>query len=322
MKQTFVKESREILQRCRLHLAALKSETNRAMVVQSLQILADNLCEPALMVGMPTVFEVAVQWRQLVCALDPDHITPAILQRLGHLCHVLDRILTTDLNGSLLSAHDILAHDLKSPLSLIKTTAENLLVHAQPESAGGLQRILRQADKGLQLIAHWLHDAAQLKAGEQKEKIFVLHFLQECCDSWLEMVATKRMQLQLQVEEALRVHGHALYLAQIVHNLVGNAIKFSPPGSRIAIHAKKSRLPGRDVEAVLFEVTDQGRGIDAEQLPFLFLKRTQAEAQDRAQGSGLGLAICKSLCEWHGGTIWARSLPHQGSTFSFVIPDG
>jgi signal transduction histidine kinase len=321
MKETFVQEARENLQDCLKYLEQLRNVTDKTTVCRALFLLIDNLCEPAMMVGMPAIFEIADQLRRSLAELASRATIEAdMLQKMEQQCYVMQSILAAE--GTLtLSANDILAHDLKSPLGIIKTTVENLLQVWPHESAAPLQRILRQTNKGLQLLSHWLQQEAQASAQQDRKELAVMEVVEECCESWQSQAQQKNISISQSVEKALTVHAHALYLSQILHNLMGNAIKFSGAGGRIEIKALKSTLPGSARSAVLFHVLDQGPGIDEQQLPYLFLQRIQARVQDRLHGSGLGLAICKQLCEWHGGTIWVRSQLDQGSVFSFVIPD-
>jgi signal transduction histidine kinase len=106
-------------------------------------------------------------------------------------------------------------------------------------------------------------------------------------------------------------------ILQTLTNLIGNAVKFSPPGSEIRLGA---RMEGDD--QVVFEVQDHGRGIPADKLEIIFERFQQVDASDsRAMGgTGLGLAICRAIVEQHGGKIWARSEVGKGSTFAFSVP--
>jgi signal transduction histidine kinase len=100
---------------------------------------------------------------------------------------------------------------------------------------------------------------------------------------------------------------------QVISNLVGNAVKFTPAGGRVAIEA---------VEAdgvVRVMVRDTGQGIAKEELPHVFGQFWQAGRADR-RGIGLGLAIAHGIIEAHGGQIWVESEPGQGSTFHFTLP--
>lgn len=322
MKETFVQEARENLQDCLMFLAQLRTVPDKSAVFRALSLLIDNLCEPAMMVGMPAIFEIAGQLRRSLSDLASRATIDAdMLRKMEQQCYAMQSALAADWGALGLSAKDILAHDLKSPLGIIKSTVENLLQVWPQEKVAPLQRILRQTNKGLQLLSHWLQQEAQASAEQDRRELAVTELVEECCDSWLAEAQQKNIIIFQSVEKALMVHAHALYLSQILNNLMGNAIKFSGSGGRIEVKAMKSTLPGSGRSAVLFHVSDQGPGIEEQQLPYIFLQRVQARVQDRLHGSGLGLAICKHLCEWHGGTIWVRSQLDQGSIFSFVIPD-
>jgi signal transduction histidine kinase len=102
-------------------------------------------------------------------------------------------------------------------------------------------------------------------------------------------------------------------LLQVFENLIGNAIKFTPPGGRITVGAQSR------AGELLFSIADTGVGIPAESLPRVFDRFWQAKRTERS-GAGLGLPICKGLVEAHGGRIWVESTPGHGSTFYFTIP--
>ena len=112
------------------------------------------------------------------------------------------------------------------------------------------------------------------------------------------------------------VHGDADRLRQVIANLVGNALKFTPDGGRVEV------VTGCTNECSSITVTDTGTGIDAALLPTLFDPFVQAgPAAKQKEGLGLGLAICRGIAEAHGGTLRASSPgPGKGSTFRFEIP--
>ncbi|BAT53447.1 Multi-sensor Signal Transduction Histidine Kinase [Nostoc sp. NIES-3756] len=106
-------------------------------------------------------------------------------------------------------------------------------------------------------------------------------------------------------------------IIQTLTNLLGNAIKFSPPDSTITLIAQQQ------TDYVLFQVTDQGRGIPTDKLEAIFGRFQQVDATDSRVkgGTGLGLAICRTIIEQHGGQIWAESKIDVGSTFFFTLPN-
>jgi signal transduction histidine kinase len=102
-------------------------------------------------------------------------------------------------------------------------------------------------------------------------------------------------------------------IAQALSNLVGNAVKFSSPGSEVVVTVRVLD------EEIVFAVADRGRGMTPEQLAHAFDRFWQSSRTDR-QGAGLGLAITKGIIDAHGGRIWAESVPDSGSTFYFSLP--
>jgi len=104
-------------------------------------------------------------------------------------------------------------------------------------------------------------------------------------------------------------------ILQVLENLVGNALKFTPPGGVVTVAAARAEDPAW----VVFSVRDTGPGIAGEHLLRVFDRFYQAQSADR-RGSGLGLAICKAIVEAHGGSIWAESEPGKGATFLFTLP--
>jgi signal transduction histidine kinase len=101
-------------------------------------------------------------------------------------------------------------------------------------------------------------------------------------------------------------------LLQVLDNLIGNAIKFTPRGGHITLGATPSN--GK----VLLRVSDTGAGIAADHLAHIFDRYWQARARDR-RGTGLGLAIVKGIVDAHGGKIWVESAPGRGTTIFFTL---
>jgi len=104
-------------------------------------------------------------------------------------------------------------------------------------------------------------------------------------------------------------------LRQVLHNLIGNAVKYSPRGGRVDVHARWASGQLR------LDVTDEGIGLAPEDFARVFDQYYRASQATALEGSGLGLYICQAIISAHGGRIWATSPgPGRGSTFSFVIP--
>jgi sensor histidine kinase YesM len=122
--------------------------------------------------------------------------------------------------------------------------------------------------------------------------------------------------LQKEIDEKLpAVRMDQEKILQVLRNLIGNAVKFTPDGGEVRVSA---RLANREVEV---SVSDTGPGIRKENLTTIFEKFHQASTDSsRIKGTGLGLAIVRHVISAHGGRVWAESEPGHGSTFHFVLP--
>jgi two-component system phosphate regulon sensor histidine kinase PhoR len=112
------------------------------------------------------------------------------------------------------------------------------------------------------------------------------------------------------------VLGNDLRLGQVVANLVGNAIKYTPDGGLISVRASNND------SQIVVSVQDTGFGIPLADQPYVFDKfyRVKTVETDGISGTGLGLAIVKSVIERHNGRVWVESEPGVGSTFTFILP--
>ena len=108
-------------------------------------------------------------------------------------------------------------------------------------------------------------------------------------------------------------------IIQTLANLLSNALKFSPDRSTIRLQVESQES---QEHLILFQVSDQGRGIPEEKLEAIFERFQQVDVSDAREkgGTGLGLSICRSIIERHGGKIWAESILGKGSTFYFTLP--
>jgi signal transduction histidine kinase len=105
-------------------------------------------------------------------------------------------------------------------------------------------------------------------------------------------------------------------IAEVLSNLVGNALKFTPDGGSVVVSVHRSRESAQDV---CFSVRDTGVGIPSDAIPHLF-DRFWQKSEHAVRGTGLGLFIAKGLVDAHHGRIWVTSRPGEGSEFLFVLP--
>jgi len=131
------------------------------------------------------------------------------------------------------------------------------------------------------------------------------------------LIEAKKITLKTKIDEKLPgLKMDRERILQVLRNLIGNAVKFTPEGGQVRVSA---RLMNREVEV---SVSDTGLGITKENLTTIFEKFHQAHLKDsdHIKGTGLGLAIVKHVITAHGGRVWAESEPGQGSSFTFVLP--
>lgn len=133
-------------------------------------------------------------------------------------------------------------------------------------------------------------------------------------DGIRDLIEAKLQHFDVEIAEDLpEVACDFARMDQVLSNLIGNAIKFTPRGGTVRLCAV------REKEGVLVSIHDTGLGIPPEQLPKVFDRFWQSEAT-RQMGSGLGLSIVKGIIEAHGARIWVESAVGHGSIFSFIIP--
>ncbi|HJQ10325.1 MAG TPA: GAF domain-containing sensor histidine kinase [Gemmatimonadaceae bacterium] len=210
----------------------------------------------------------------------------------------------------------VVAHDLRNPLSLIVTTTELLEEDLEPERRQQMLNIAKRAAKQMNRLIGDLLDTVQMQSRKLSlvvEDLSVAGILRQVDETF--HPRAERRQILLTVipsDEDLFVRADALRVQQVLGNLIGNAIKFTPADGYITIRA----VAGEN--EVTFHVTDSGPGISAEQIPHLFEQFWQARTDKR--GVGLGLTIAKGIVDAHDGRIWVESTVGAGSTFSFTLP--
>jgi signal transduction histidine kinase len=132
------------------------------------------------------------------------------------------------------------------------------------------------------------------------------------------LASNKKLSLKQQIAPDLPTfHGDEGKLRRVLVNLMGNAVKFTPPGGILTTSVSMG-----DSQMLLFSVSDTGEGIPAGSFERIFEKFGQVQSRQggRVMSTGLGLTFCKLAVEAHGGAIDVESTPNQGSTFSFTIP--
>jgi PAS domain S-box-containing protein len=213
----------------------------------------------------------------------------------------------------------VVAHDLRNPLNTV-TMAVSLMLETTPpervEERRQVEIVRRAADRMNRMIQDLL-DVKRMESGRLTTDLkpeLPATLINDTIDMLRPLAAGSTIRLEADIEDNLPpVIADAARVQQVLSNLVGNAVKFTPRSGRITVCAE--HIDGE----VRFGVIDTGPGIPAEQLPHIFGRFWQAKTSDR-RGIGLGLAIAKGIVEAHNGRIWVESHVGLGSTFYFTLP--
>jgi len=217
----------------------------------------------------------------------------------------------------------VVSHEVRTPLTSIKGSLELLsddrflqLPPPQKELLG----ICQANTERLIALINDILDFSKLEASKlpmTMERIEVGAVLTEAVENIRNLAAMRKVKIDLSVDDSAgAIEADSMRVGQVITNLVGNAIKFSPEGAHVEVFASG------DESVVTVSVKDYGRGIAPRDTNRLFQRFAQLDSSTtrKAGGTGLGLVISKGIVEQHGGKIWVESALDQGSTFSFSLP--
>ncbi len=233
-------------------------------------------------------------------------------------------------NGELRRLHELkdsflgmAAHDLRTPMTVIKLAVELMLddnlALSTEERQTFLKSVQRQSTHILALLNDLL-DVTQIESGRlslNRQPLDLADFLKDATAWHRKLAASKGTQIILEEVPTGHTHADTMRLRQAVDNLISNAVKYSPPGSRVQVRAERADGGWR------IHVKDQGPGITSEDRHRLFqdFARLSATPTGGEKSTGLGLAITRRVVAAHGGQIGVDSEPGHGADFWFTLPD-
>jgi signal transduction histidine kinase len=224
--------------------------------------------------------------------------------------------ITTRQKDQILST---VAHDLRSPISNISNITE--LIQSDDLSQSDKTNFLRLIDQSSRSALHLINDLLQNSDTQVRESLFRKIELNQLLNSWIPSLQLRANEKNIQIlthffSAPVDISIDVDRIERVITNLVNNAVKFSPDGSKIFI-----QVSADDTYAHII-VTDQGIGIPKEKQALIFemFSKAQRLGTSGEKSFGMGLSICKQIIEHHHGNISVQSEEHKGSTFTVDLP--
>jgi PAS domain S-box-containing protein len=215
----------------------------------------------------------------------------------------------------------LVSHELRSPLTVVIGAVNTALTEAERLSPEETGQLLQDAASEAESLSHLLGNLLELSRAQAErlflyvEPINIKNVVHTIVEKMEQNNTSHRFTVDLP-ERLPQVPADQLRLERIFHNLLENAVKYSPRGSEIRIFAKPEN------DHIVIGVSDQGAGISLQDQAKIFgpFQRLEDSVRTGVKGIGLGLLVCRRLVEAHGGKIWVESEPGQSTTFLFTLP--
>lgn len=258
--------------------------------------------------------------------------------RQHHFATTVASVRAGETTGAVVVLHDItelrklervrrdfvanVSHELRTPLTAIQGFTETLLAGAMddPQNRRRFLEIILEHSKRLARLTEDLLMLSKMDAERLEleiRRLSVSQLVESCLETSQRRAVEKDLRISFQLPQQLPdIAGDRRRLAEVLQNLLDNAIQYTLPGGKIVVRAETAQ------NDVIFTVSDTGIGIPKAEQPRIFERfyRVDVARSREAGGTGLGLAIAKHLVEVHGGRLWVESEVGQGSEFHFSVP--
>ncbi|HET6628636.1 MAG TPA: sensor histidine kinase [Woeseiaceae bacterium] len=211
----------------------------------------------------------------------------------------------------------MVSHDLRSPLNNVMLCASMISDSSDRHALDRMKSVIERSGRQMQRLVTDLLDVSDIESGRLKiarKPSDARALIDDVRDALGGEASARQVELTVDHPPDLPpIDADPDRIIQVLANLAGNALKFTPRGGRVSVSAQAS------ADHVRFEVRDTGPGIDEDKLPHIF-QQFWTTASTRSTGRGLGLYIAKTLVDYHGGRIWVETVRGQGTSFFFTIP--